>query len=564
MQEINNFELTGVNNFKHFLLNLPQSTERGLVVFSGVLENKNIYKNAIFTALKKTENRIVTNLVINEENLETTIGKNNELEANPIETLNLILKEIKEEKPMRNINVAIIFEEVAKKLIETYQGKEEEKFLSSVFNYLKKGLIDKGDGINFNHSRKSFVFITEKASELIDLNEPVVKITLEAYRDILIGLNFLSVFFIPVKTKNPLFKEDDNVKNVLLAESENITLEEIEQTAKEIKEVVSDSLEYEQKTKKILEGLVFQNHDLKQKYLVTPFYNATIQDFLILSDKEARFRKGFETNEEEVVVPTFSFLIEGFEFELYLNILDVIQKNGKKHKNNFVLLQDKSRKYDGLFVESYDYEETFFSNETTTHSAEIERIKAVKEKLYQKHREIISEYLVKEKIFNKTKISLSKDIIQSDLYRFKKFNKNLNDFLLRKINDFIEDRDLNEEKAIHLISLVLKLKQEIIEYVDGLNPSTYIPTILTFLQGRMVLEKDNILMLGFLRTLGFDIIILSPAALSGIKSEDFDFNLKRLEKTEYDIEADDMIKKLLKETEKRNMSWFDKVKALFK
>lgn len=408
MQEINNFELTGVNNFKHFLLNLPQSTERGLVVFSGVLENKNIYKNAIFTALKKTENRIVTNLVINEENLETTIGKNNELEANPIETLNLILKEIKEEKPMRNINVAIIFEEVAKKLIETYQGKEEEKFLSSVFNYLKKGLIDKGDGINFNHSRKSFVFITEKASELIDLNEPVVKITLEAYRDILIGLNFLSVFFIPVKTKNPLFKEDDNVKNVLLAESENITLEEIEQTAKEIKEVVSDSLEYEQKTKKILEGLVFQNHDLKQKYLVTPFYNATIQDFLILSDKEARFRKGFETNEEEVVVPTFSFLIEGFEFELYLNILDVIQKNGKKHKNNFVLLQDKSRKYDGLFVENYGYEETFFSNGTTTHSAEIERIKDVKEKLYQKHREIISEYLVKKKCLIKQKFHYQK------------------------------------------------------------------------------------------------------------------------------------------------------------
>ena len=93
MQEINNFELTGVNNFKHFLLNLPQSTERGLVVFSGVLENKNIYKNAIFTTLKKTENRIVTNLVIDKEVFETTIGKKDELEINPMETLNLISKE---------------------------------------------------------------------------------------------------------------------------------------------------------------------------------------------------------------------------------------------------------------------------------------------------------------------------------------------------------------------------------------------------------------------------------------------------------------------------------------
>ena len=111
---------------------------------------------------------------------------------------------------------------------------------------------------------------------------------------------------------------------------------------------------------------------------------------------------------------------------------------------------------------------------------------------------------------------------------------------------------------------MLQLKQNIIEYIDGLNPSSYIPTIIVFLQERTILEKDNILMLGFLRTLGFDVVILSPAALSGVTQEDFDFNANRLEQTKYDLNADEIIRALLLETKRKNMTWFDKVKALFK
>ena len=283
----------------------------------------------------------------------------------------------------------------------------------------------------------------------------------------------------------------------------------------------------------------------------------------MFSDKEARFRKGFETNEKEVVVPTFAFLIEGYDFELYRKIVEVVQKNNK----SIVLLQDKTRKNqgDGLFTENYFNSEV--SDEVAkarTHSEKIIALQNLRTKITEELKLKVEKYLLKEIKFNTVKFSLSNDIFNDKIYRFQGFNRNINEFLLRKINEYIEDREFNEEKAIHFVSLVLQLKQNIIEYIDGLNPSSYIPTIIVFLQERTILEKDNILMLGFLRTLGFDVVILSPAALSGVTQEDFDFNANRLEQTKYDLNADEIIRALLLETKRKNMTWFDKVKALFK
>lgn len=230
-------------------------------------------------------------------------------------------------------------------------------------------------------------------------------------------------------------------------------------------------------------------------------------------------------------------------------------------------MQDKTRKNqgDGLFTENYFNSEV--SDEVAkarTHSEKIIALQNLRTKITEELKLKVEKYLLKEIKFNTVKFSLSNDIFNDKIYRFQGFNRNINEFLLRKINEYIEDREFNEEKAIHFVSLVLQLKQNIIEYIDGLNPSSYIPTIIVFLQERTILEKDNILMLGFLRTLGFDVVILSPAALSGVTQEDFDFNANRLEQTKYDLNADEIIRALLLETKRKNMTWFDKVKALFK
>lgn len=555
------FEVTGFEDFKNYLLNLPFSNERGFVVYSGVLEKKALYKNAIFTALKKVKNKTI--LKVNGKDFLLTEKK----EVTQKE-LTLFLKKIVEDlrtkvSYLKNNYFNSSFENITSSLINKNNEVENNQQIWIALNVLKNISLQILEEVDLELHKNCFIFLDKEAQDLILNQDKTIEIFLNSLKDLLIETRFSTVLFNPCNTSFNLFKESENVKLVSLKEKGEVSIEEIQETGKEIKEIVSDTIEYEKKTKQLLEGLVYQNQDLKQKYLSTPFYNATITDFLVFSDKEARFRKGFETNEKEVVVPTFAFLIEGYDFELYRKIVEVVQKNNK----SIVLLQDKTRKNqgDGLFTENYFNSEV--SDEVAkarTHSEKIIALQNLRTKITEELKLKVEKYLLKEIKFNTVKLSLSNDIFNDKIYRFQGFNRNVNEFLLRKINEYIEDREFNEEKAIHFVSLVLQLKQNIIEYVDGLNPSSYIPTIIAFLQERTILEKDNILMLGFLRTLGFDIVILSPAALSGVTQEDFDFNANRLEQTKYDLNADEIIRALLLETKRKNMTWFDKVKALFK
>lgn len=555
------FEVTGFEDFKNYLLNLPFSNERGFVVYSGILEKRTLYKNAIFTALKKVKNKTI--LKVNGKDFLLTEKK----EVTQKE-LTLFLKEIVEDlrtkvSYLKNNYFNSSFENITSSLINKNNEVENNQQIWIALNILKNISLQIVDEVDLELHKNCFIFLDKEAQELILNQDKTIEIFLNSLKDLLIETRFSTVLFNTYSTSFNLFKESENVKLVSLKEKGEISIEEIQETGKEIKEIVSDTIEYEKKTKQLLEGLVYQNQDLKQKYLSTPFYNATITDFLVFSDKEARFRKGFEANEKEVVVPTFSFLIEGYDFELYRKIVEVVQKNNK----SIVLLQDKTRKNqgDGLFTENYFNSEV--SDEVAkarTHSEKIIALQNLRTKITEELKLKVEKYLLKEIKFNTVKFSLSNDIFNDKIYRFQGFNRNVNEFLLRKINEYIEDREFNEEKAIHFVSLVLQLKQNIIEYIDGLNPSSYIPTIIVFLQERTILEKDNILMLGFLRTLGFDVVILSPAALSGVTQEDFDFNANRLEQTKYDLNADEIIRALLLETKRKNMTWFDKVKALFK
>lgn len=555
------FEVTGFEDFKNYLLNLPFSNERGFVVYSGVLEKKALYKNAIFTALKKVKNKTI--LKVNGKDFLLTEKK----EVTQKE-LTLFLKEIVEDlrtkvSYLKNNYFNSSFENITSSLINKNNEVENNQQIWIALNILKNISLQILEEVDLELHKNCFIFLDKEAQDLILNQNKTIEIFLNSLKDLLIEIRFSTVLFNSCNTSFNLFKESENVKLVSLKEKGEVSIEEIQETGKEIKEIVSDTIEYEKKTKQLLEGLVYQNQDLKQKYLSTPFYNATITDFLVFSDKEARFRKGFETNEKEVVVPTFAFLIEGYDFELYRKIVEVVQKNNK----SIVLLQDKTRKNqgDGLFTENYFNSEV--SDEVAkarTHSEKIIALQNLRTKITEELKLKVEKYLLKEIKFNTVKLSLSNDIFNDKIYRFQGFNRNVNEFLLRKINEYIEDREFNEEKAIHFVSLVLQLKQNIIEYIDGLNPSSYIPTIIVFLQERTILEKDNILMLGFLRTLGFDIVILSPAALSGVTQEDFDFNANRLEQTKYDLNADEIIRALLLETKRKNMTWFDKVKALFK
>ena len=281
------FEVTGFEDFKNYLLNLPFSNERGFVVYSGVLEKKALYKNAIFTALKKVKNKTI--LKVNGKDFLLTEKK----EVTQKE-LTLFLKEIVEDlrtkvSYLKNNYFNSSFENITSSLINKNNEVENNQQIWIALNILKNISLQILEEVDLELHKNCFIFLDKEAQDLILNQNKTIEIFLNSLKDLLIETRFSTVLFNTYSTSFNLFKESENVKLVSLKEKGEISIEEIQETGKEIKEIVSDTIEYEKKTKQLLEGLVYQNQDLKQKYLSTPFYNATITDFLVFSDKEARF-----------------------------------------------------------------------------------------------------------------------------------------------------------------------------------------------------------------------------------------------------------------------------------
>ena len=240
------FEVTGFEDFKNYLLNLPFSNERGFVVYSGVLEKKALYKNAIFTALKKVKNKTI--LKVNGKDFLLT-----EKKEVTQEELTLFLKEIVEDLKtkvsyLKNNYFNSSFENITSSLINKNNEVENNQQIWIALNVLKNISLQILEEVDLELHKNCFIFLDKEAQDLILNQNKTIEIFLNSLKDLFIETRFSTVLFNPCNTSFNLFKESENVKLVSLKEKGDISIEEIQETGKEIKEIVSDTIEYENKT----------------------------------------------------------------------------------------------------------------------------------------------------------------------------------------------------------------------------------------------------------------------------------------------------------------------------
>lgn len=125
-------------------------------------------------------------------------------------------------------------------------------------------------------------------------------------------------------------------------------------------------------------------------------------------------------------------------------------------------------------------------------------------------------------------------------YRFSKYNEETQDFILKKFNETILDKNLfvnslTDEETLKLLSLVLSLNDLIVRHIDNFDFTSNVPKIVIYLDDENMIEDSMIMLLAYIHKIGLDIIIFNPSGLTNlnriIRSDRF--NYIRLDKMEY-------------------------------
>lgn len=126
-------------------------------------------------------------------------------------------------------------------------------------------------------------------------------------------------------------------------------------------------------------------------------------------------------------------------------------------------------------------------------------------------------------------------------YKFSKYSEDIQKFLLKKFNETITSKELynrsfNKEEILRLLALVLGLNESIVRLVDNFDFTGTVPKIVIYLEKEEVLPESMQMLLGYIHTIGIDIVIFNPSGLFNINSviKETVLNEFRLEVMKYD------------------------------
>ena len=132
------------------------------------------------------------------------------------------------------------------------------------------------------------------------------------------------------------------------------------------------------------------------------------------------------------------------------------------------------------------------------------------------------------------------EIKKLPFYRFGKYNESVQNFLLKKYNEFIQSEQIlqeqltNEEK-MQLLYLVLMMDESIVRMIDNYDFPKQVPKIVIFLEHEQGIVDELVRLLGYFNCMSWDIVIFNPSGLFNIEKiiKRDCVMLKRLEKMEY-------------------------------
>lgn len=106
-------------------------------------------------------------------------------------------------------------------------------------------------------------------------------------------------------------------------------------------------------------------------------------------------------------------------------------------------------------------------------------------------------------------------------YRFTKYSEEVQNLLLNKFNETVTRKDifareLSKEEKLKLLVLILSMNEQIVRLVDNFDFTSSIPKISIYLNNEEGISNSMLMLLGYLHTIGIDIVIFNPSGLLNI------------------------------------------------
>ncbi|WP_343009798.1 YceG family protein [Clostridium celatum] len=140
------------------------------------------------------------------------------------------------------------------------------------------------------------------------------------------------------------------------------------------------------------------------------------------------------------------------------------------------------------------------------------------------------------------------EIKKLPIYKFSKYSEDIQNFLLKKFNETISRKDLfvnvlNKEEVLRLLVLVLGINENIVRMIDNFDFTGQIPKIVIYLEDENVLAESMQMLLGYLHTVGIDILIFNPSGLFNINNviKETALNNFRLQVMKYDSKYNNLM-----------------------
>ncbi len=242
--------------------------------------------------------------------------------------------------------------------------------------------------------------------------------------------------------------------------------------------------------------------------------DCTEEDISASLDESIVVRPYFEYKNEKVKIPVFFTCIRGIYKDIgeYLKLINIC-KNARNNifiKNVSELLNQKSMT-SGLFKNTKIEE---ILNEKI--NVNINKIKETVSSVFNTNEYKYSKYF--DKVLNKFDVE---SIIESRDKGLSKYSLDMQRYLLNKLNKYLNGyyfvTQIDDAEKLKLLEYITSLNDEIVFKINNFEISNVSPKITLFLENSNSINNLDILMLGYLHTLGIDILIFTPAGAANLE-----------------------------------------------
>lgn len=252
---------------------------------------------------------------------------------------------------------------------------------------------------------------------------------------------------------------------------------------------------------------IYKPWQYRSGYTKSLLLDTILEDIYIYWNEPAKIRPGFNVENNVVSLPCFFYKIDGqfrdvFEFQRLVKFCSQSQNT----------LFFNNEKISTVYEESNEMYSLMFC-QLSDGTFDIEEVKKI------------------------------------SMYRFSKYSTEVQNFILNKFNETIVKKDifniiLDKEKILRFFVLVLSMDEQIIRMIDNFDFTGNIPKLVIYLNNEDFISELMTMLLGYLNTIGIDIIIFNPSGLFNINNilKNTTVKVIRLEQMNYTSNYEKLIK----------------------